>query len=105
VERTRRKPRPLTDAEEAVIQAGIAQDPDNPEWTEEDFARARPAREVLPRGLYEALVRESERRRSGGGQARRVSRRLDAEVVERLRAGGRGWQARANAILRKAVGL
>jgi hypothetical protein len=29
-------------------------DPDNPELTEEDFARARPLREVLP-DLYEAL--------------------------------------------------
>ena len=32
-------------------------DPDNPEWTEEDFARARPASEVLPRWLAKALVR------------------------------------------------
>ncbi|MFC7557500.1 hypothetical protein ACFQU7_42690 [Pseudoroseomonas wenyumeiae] len=36
-----------TDAEEAAIQHGIAADPENPEWTEEDFARARPAAEVL----------------------------------------------------------
>lgn len=34
--------------EEAAIQAGIASDPDNPEWTEEDFARAHPASEVVP---------------------------------------------------------
>jgi uncharacterized protein (DUF4415 family) len=26
-------------------------------------------------------------------------------VVERLKAGGRGWQTRANAALRKALGL
>jgi hypothetical protein len=31
-----------TDEEEAAIQRGIAQDPDNPEWTAEDFAKARP---------------------------------------------------------------
>jgi len=38
----------ISDEEEARIQAGIAQDPDNQEWTEEDFKRARPAREVVP---------------------------------------------------------
>jgi uncharacterized protein (DUF4415 family) len=37
-----------TDEEDAAINAGIAADPDSPEWTEEDFARARPASEVLP---------------------------------------------------------
>jgi hypothetical protein len=33
-------------------------DPDNPEWTEEDFRRARPASEVLPREIVEALTRK-----------------------------------------------
>jgi hypothetical protein len=32
-------------------------DEENPEWLDEDFAKARPLREVLP-DLYEALVRE-----------------------------------------------
>ena len=33
-------------------------DPDNPEWTEEDFARARPFKEVFP-DLYEAMTRDA----------------------------------------------
>ncbi|QRE73488.1 hypothetical protein F1D61_07510 [Methylobacterium aquaticum] len=48
---------PLTDAEEAEIQAGIAQDSDNPEITMEQFARMRPAAEALPPTLYAALTR------------------------------------------------
>jgi hypothetical protein len=44
----RSKLRPLTDEEVARIQAGIAEDPDNPEWTAEDFARAKPFAEVFP---------------------------------------------------------
>ena len=32
-----------------------------------------------------------------------VSLRLERDVVERLRASGRGWQSRANDMLRKAV--
>ena len=34
--------------EENAILVGIARDPDNPEWTDEDWARARPAIEVTP---------------------------------------------------------
>jgi hypothetical protein len=30
-------------------------DPENPEWTEEDFRRARPALEVLPKEAVEAI--------------------------------------------------
>ena len=33
-----------------------------------------------------------------------VSLRLDPDVLERLKATGPGWQTRANAALRKAVG-
>ena len=34
--------------EEIAIEVGILRDPDNPEWTDEDFARARPVVEVNP---------------------------------------------------------
>jgi hypothetical protein len=33
-------------------------DDDNPEWTAEDFARARPAHELLPADAVAALVRK-----------------------------------------------
>jgi hypothetical protein len=36
-----------TPEEEAAIQRGIAADPDNPEWTAEDFAASRLAGEML----------------------------------------------------------
>lgn len=89
-----------TPEEEAAIQRGIAEDPDNPEWTEEDFARARPAIEVVPE-IVETW------RRSRGKQKKPtkvlVSIRLEQEVVDRLRASGPGWQSRANDMLRKAV--
>ena len=39
---------PLTHEEEAVIQAGIASDPDNPELTDAQLALARPFAEVFP---------------------------------------------------------
>ena len=36
---------------------------------------------------------------------KQVTLRLDADLLERLRASGRGWQSRLNATLRKAVGI
>ena len=47
--KTKHKVRLLSDAEEARIQAGIAADPNNPEWTARDFRRARPVRQGIPR--------------------------------------------------------
>jgi len=90
-----------TDEEEAAIQRGIAADPDSPELTEENFRRMRPAREVVP-----AVVADSERRLRGPQKKPTktlVSLRLDPEVVEALRASGRGWQVRAGEILRRAM--
>jgi uncharacterized protein (DUF4415 family) len=34
-----------------------------------------------------------------------VTLRLDADVLERLKADGKGWQTRANALLRKELGI
>lgn len=96
----RRLIRPTAE-EDAEIQRGIDLDPDNPEWTAEDFARAHPAREVHPE-----LVEDWLRRKRGKQRAPTkvlVSLRLEREVVEKLRASGRGWQSRANDMLRKAV--
>jgi uncharacterized protein (DUF4415 family) len=91
-----------TPAEEAAIQRGITQDPDNPELTDEWFAEARPASEVMPPELYAELTK---RHRGPGKKPKKVllTMRLDRDIVERLRASGRGWQTRANDALRKAL--
>lgn len=36
---------------------------------------------------------------------RRVTIMLDPDILARLKAGGRGWQTRANALLREALEL
>lgn len=75
---------------------------DSPEWTAEDFARARPAREV-----FAELGWEMPKPRSRGPQKAptkvQTTLRLDREVVEHFRAAGRGWQGRINDTLKKAV--
>jgi len=70
-------------------------DPDDaPELTEEFFERA-------DEYVGEQLVRRG--RPPGSGTKELVSLRIDRDVLSRLRAGGRGWQTRANDILRQAV--
>ena len=74
---------------------------DNPEWTEADFAAARPASEVLPAGLFRALTR-------GRGPAKQpvkqpVSIRLSPQVLDHYRSLGAGWQTRLNADLETLI--
>jgi len=73
-------------------------DEDNPEWTKEDFARARPASELPPR--MAASFRKGGR--PAGSNKKHVSIRLDADVVEKFRATGPGWQTRINDALKRA---
>jgi uncharacterized protein (DUF4415 family) len=93
------------DEEEAMINAGIAADPDTFELTEEDFARARPAREVLyellPKAAAEALLAPKKTGRPlGSGKKAAATMRLDKDILETFRATGRGWQTRLNNALR-----
>lgn len=76
-------------------------DDDNPEWTDADFARARPAAEVLPPEVLAAFGKP--RGRPPGSEKERVTIRLDRDVLERFRAGGPGWQTRINEALRRAA--
>lgn len=88
---------------------GYETDPDfddNPIWTAEDFARARPASEVLGPELAALLVRRPGRPPLAPGERKqKVNIRLSPDVLAALREGGRGWQARADAILRRGLGL
>ena len=80
-------------------------DDDNPEWTKEDFAKARPAADVLPGFIGEKATRELARRSRGRPVKpdRKVNQslRLDPDVLEAFRQEGSGWQARINEILRQ----
>ena len=76
---------------------------DNPEWTEADFAAARPASELDPQ--LAAVLTRNKGGRPKGSNKEQVALRLDKDVLARYRAAGPGWQSRINEDLRKAAGL
>ena len=77
-------------------------DPENPEWTAEDFARAV-GPESLPPEVLAAFPKTRLRGRQQSPTKRPISLRVDADVLERYRATGPGWQGRMNDALRKAM--
>lgn len=89
---------------EAQIQRMIASDPDNPEWSDEELAQARPFTEAFP-ALAEKMHQNVGGRPRSANPKVAVSLRLDPEVVARFKAGGPGWQTRMNDALRKAAGV
>src|SRR6266542_5130408 len=76
-------------------------DTENPEWTDEDFARARPVLDVLPKEIVDAIRRyRGQRGPQKAPTKEMISLRVDPDVVAAYRATGPGWQARANEALR-----
>ncbi len=96
-------PNPIrpTPEESAAIDAAIADDPDTWEATGPLVPIAEADPELLDayRKGKLTLPRHARNERA----KTRVTIRLDADVVARLRAEGPGWQTRANAALREAV--
>ena len=79
----------------------MVDDEDNPEWTEEDFSRARPFKEVFPE-QYEAW--EKKKGRPPVEQPKvHIGFRLAADVVNGVRATGPGYNARVEKVLREAL--
>ena len=77
-------------------------DAENPEWTAEDFRRARPLSEFPE--IVEAMLRyRGQRGKQKAPTKELISLRVDRDVVEAYRATGRGWQTRANEALRAHV--
>ena len=75
-------------------------DAENPEWTEEDFARARPFKEVFPE-QFKAWKRIG--RPPVAAPKIHIGLRLAADVVAGIRATGKGYNARVEKVLRDAL--
>jgi uncharacterized protein (DUF4415 family) len=96
----------ISGEEDAAITAAANSDPDNPIWTDADFARARPVTDFPD--LTDLLTRHGKLGRPPlppEERKQRVTMYLDRDIIEHLKKNGKGWQTRANATLRKALGL
>jgi uncharacterized protein (DUF4415 family) len=71
-------------------------DDENPEWTPEMFAKARPARAVLGNATVDALVKRQRGRPKSENPKVAVKLRLDAAILEAFKGRGPGWQTRIN---------
>jgi uncharacterized protein (DUF4415 family) len=80
---------------------------DSPELTDSELAEMRPAREVLPKEFFEAIDKAiaARGRPAAENPKKQVTLRLDADLIARYKASGKGWQSRINEDLRKASGL
>jgi uncharacterized protein (DUF4415 family) len=94
---------PVTDEEEARIQKGVADDPDDPEWTEEDFRNAQPFAEVFPQPAES--IRRARGRPALDMPKPQISVRLHPDAIDAFKATGKGWQGRIHDALRKAAKL
>jgi uncharacterized protein (DUF4415 family) len=92
----------ISDDEEAEIQRQIAEDPDDHEITDEQFANRLTPEEALPPGFLAAI---RARRATRDADDKVVTIHLDADVVAAFKADGPGWEARMNAVLRDAKKL
>ncbi len=81
-------------------------DDENPEWTAENFAKARPASEVLPQ-IFGSKVAQEMLKPRGRPRAEhpkeRINIRLSHEVVEYFKSAGDGWQTRIDSALRQFI--
>ncbi|OZI75339.1 BrnA antitoxin family protein [Bordetella genomosp. 6] len=74
-------------------------DKNAPEWGEAEFARAKPAAEVLPVALQAKLgIRRRGPNKTPTKQT--VTIRLSPDVVDAFKVSGAGWQTRIDAALK-----
>ena len=73
--------------EDAAINAAALSDPDAQPLSDAELAHLRPARGRPPATIKRPML----------------SMRVDPDVLALLRASGKGWQTKVNALLRQAV--
>lgn len=79
---------------------------ETPEATDEELAQSQPFAAAFPEMAkkFEAEIARRGRPPLDNPKVP-VSIRLDRDLVDRLKADGKGWQSRANVLLRDALGI
>ena len=76
-------------------------DRDNPEWTREDFRRAKRVVDVFPDII--AAAKRARGRPKLERPKQMVTLRIDARALDAFKATGAGWQTRINEAIVKAA--
>ena len=80
---------------------------DSPGLTDDELARMKPAKDVLPSSFFQGLAEA--RRGRGRPKVEKplvpVTLRVEPDVLEAFKASGEDWRVRMNEALRKAAGL
>ena len=79
----------------------VIDDIDNPEWTEADFARGRPFKEVHPEA-YALWKRGRGRPSINGVPKKQLTFRLPADLIDAIKSSGKDYGARVEKALRDA---
>jgi uncharacterized protein (DUF4415 family) len=75
-------------------------DDENPEWIKKDFALARPVTDFPLLASAFPKVRGRPVGSTKPVRKEQIALRVDADVLARFKAQGRGWQTRMNEVLR-----
>lgn len=79
-------------------------DDENPEWTDEMFKNARPAKELLyeifSKKIADEMLKPKVGRPRGSGVKESQNIRFDRDILASFKATGKGWQTRINDALR-----
>ena len=73
---------------------------DNPEWTKAEMSKSKSFAEAFPE--LDASIKRSRGRPAIDKPKAHVSLRLDADVLAKFKATGKGWQSRINEVLKSA---
>jgi uncharacterized protein len=73
------------------------------EWTDSDFARARPVEDFPALAAAFPKARGRPVGSTKPSRKEQIALRVDADVLARYKAGGPGWQTRMNEVLRAGV--
>lgn len=80
---------------------------DSPELTDDEIARMKPAKDILPLSFFESIAEA--RRGRGRPKVEKplvpVTLRVEPDVLNAFKASGTDWRMRMNDALRKAAGL
>jgi uncharacterized protein (DUF4415 family) len=73
---------------------------DNPEWTKEDFAKAKPFSEVFPE--LHASIKRSRGRPKVENPKEAVTLRVSPNTIEKFKATGKDWRTKMAKTLERA---